>query len=294
MAITWKNCMENKKLTSEVKHKVFQTTSAMTLLYAAPCFGFFESDIIESVQRFYLKRSLKLPLTTPNYMLALETGLPDLSLTALKLHFDFIIKLLTNEKNKLSKRIALEVVQKRSYWFAEWRRKAQEVDMDLQLNIDNIDTWSEQLNYLLNKLHLRNLGNYSNKAKESQSRYCYPNLNLALGSNSYFRGDFSQEVISCIFKLRGELIYLNYFPHRQDLPRYCPFWEGNVIENILHFIGKCKKYLSIRISIFNKTELSDIEVYEYLNGADWMALFRYHRSAFSCRVSALSNNNEFQ
>lgn len=96
----------------------------MTLLYAAPSFGFKESDAIESVQRYYLKRTLRLPPSTPNYMLALETCLPNLSLTALKMHFDFILKLLQNQKNKLSKTVALEVIRRKSYWFSEWHRKA--------------------------------------------------------------------------------------------------------------------------------------------------------------------------
>lgn len=288
LSITWKKCMESKCIKPHIKHNIYQTTSVMTLLYAAQCFGFKKSDTIEGVQRYYLKRSFKLPFNSPNYMLALETGLPDLSLTALKLHFDYIIGLVTNERDKLSKQVALYVVRKRTYWFEEWHRKATEVGMSLELNENNIPEWKDLLYELLNKLHLRNLMEYKQKAVESQSRTCYPLLMHELGESSYFNCDLSSEMVSAIFRIRGELINLNYMPHRADLPIYCVLCSQNEIENIKHFLGKCPNLQPIRNRFFHKNILEDAEIIEYLNGKDWTCLYRYYVEASASRLRVIS------
>lgn len=58
LAVTWKRCIQNNLVSASTKYRIFQSTALMTLLYASPCFGFKYFDVAESVQRYFLKRSL--------------------------------------------------------------------------------------------------------------------------------------------------------------------------------------------------------------------------------------------
>lgn len=104
MAITWKNLMQNRNITSEAKYKIFKSTSMSIAMYADGAWGFKKSDEIESLQRMFLKRTFRLPQKTPNYALSLETGLAELHLTTLKHHFTYVTNVMKSEKDKLGKK----------------------------------------------------------------------------------------------------------------------------------------------------------------------------------------------
>ncbi|WP_333765309.1 hypothetical protein, partial [Streptomyces sp. IBSBF 2390] len=118
------------------------------LLYVAQSWGYRRYDEVEEVQRYYIKRTYRLPGNTPNYMISLETKIPDLFLTTLKYHFDFILKLLTG-KNKLSKQIALFVISKKILWYKEWYELAAAADFQLALDLNHLSSWKKMLYELL-------------------------------------------------------------------------------------------------------------------------------------------------
>lgn len=288
MAVTWKNIMLNNKISVEAKHKVFQSTSSAIALYADACWGFKKIDYIESLQRYYIKRIYKLPSTTPNYILALETGLPDMYLTTLKHHFEFIVKLLTSSQNKLSKKIAQYVVQRKVVWFKKWFELANEIGSNLTLDITSPQTWLNELHELLNQLHVQNLHRYHSEACSSSARVCYPVLNHFLSDKSYFNRNYSIHKISTICKIRGELWQLNYMAHRPDLPSYCSLCNLREHETVIHFLGKCPILREIRKVYFGVVELNINEVYEILNGKDWNKLYNYCLEAFKYRYKIVN------
>lgn len=283
LAITWKKCMMNNDVKPEAKYKIFQGTALMTLLYAAPCFGFKTSESAEGVQRYFLKRSLKLPMTTPHYMLTLEVGLPDIFLTSLKLHFSYVFKLLKNYPNKLSAKIARYLLSRKQYWSKEWHVLAENVGMEINFEVSNLNSWPGIFHEMLNKLYQASINECKIRAVESQSRLVYPKLSHELGEHSYFRKGFNSNVISFIFKARGELLNLNFVPHRRDLQGVCSMCNTGNIESVFHFLGECPILSELRQVYFYKRQLIEIEMIDYLNGKDWLALYNYIKEAFNYR-----------
>lgn len=224
-------------------------------------------------------------------MLTLETGLPDIFLTSLKLHFNFILKLLTGSLNKLTKQIALYTIRKRQFWFKEWYVMAAAYGFDLQLNESNLNEWGGRLNELLNIIHVKNMDNCKERAIGSTTRETYSIIKYNLGELSYFNGQFNTGFISIIFKARGELLRLNYMPYREDLDPNCTMCDIDEKETLFHFLGYCDKLNHIRKEVFNQFYLSQDEMIDLLNGRNWVQLYDYLKRAYDYRTSKLELTN---
>lgn len=289
MAVTWDKCMNNANVTPEAKFKLFQSTAMSTALYAAPCFGYMQFNAIEGLQRLFIKRTYKLPNSTPNYVISLETKLPDLFLTTLKLHFEFVIKLLTSKYNKISKDVAKYIINRKILWFKEWFELAEKVNFNLTLTIDEPETWQPELSNLLSIIYNNNLMMYERKARESTARCMYPLLTYSLGENSYFNSKYRPEVIATILKARSEMLNLNYMPNRRDRSGICSICNVGEIETVVHFIGICPTLALIRCKYFNKDLLNNNEIIDILNGMMWLNLYNYCKDALRKRNSIINN-----
>ena len=90
-----------------------------------------------------------------------------------------------------------------------------------------------------------------------------------------------------IFKARGELLTLNYVPHRADMIEICTSCEMEEKETIFHFIGLCEKLSIIGKSVFNQYYLLEEEMIDYLNGKNWLLLYEYCKEAYQFRSTKL-------
>ena len=144
-----------------------------------------------------------------------------------RLHYNFITKLLNSNVNKLSKKIAMFAIRKKEYWYQEWHDLAEEVRLTLNFDESNIDNWGTVLNELLNRIYSRNLDRCHLRALQSSSRETYSKLNYNLEDDSYLCQGYSIEIISTIFKIRGELLNLNYTPHIRN--QICTLWKFDEI-----------------------------------------------------------------
>lgn len=288
LAITWKKLIHNNYITTEAKFRIFQSTSMATALYADGAWGYIKSEEIENLQRTFLKRVFKLPITSPNYSLPLETGLPDLHLTTLKHHFEFITKIIMSEKNKLCKRVAQLAIRGNLAWFKSWALLAQQVNFNMAVNIDSPENWASQFDQLLNKLHIYNMNQYRDRAASSTSRLLYPRLVLRPMGNTYFTNKEKIEVISTIFRARIELLNLNYIPHRNDLSPNCTLCNIREPETIIHFLAVCPILQELRRLYFGKTQINEEEICDILNGENWKILFNYCKEASNYRNSIIN------
>ena len=75
---------------------------------------------------FLFKKTFGLPENTPNYMINLETGLPEIYLFSLKLHFYYILKILLLTEERLPKILFKESVKRNVGWFKEWNNLVRE------------------------------------------------------------------------------------------------------------------------------------------------------------------------
>src|SRR5271154_4052593 len=101
----------------EAYFKLFDAVARSVLCYAAQIWGFIQSDSVEKLQRFFIKKLFKLPYNSPNYMLLLETGRDPLFLFTLKLHWAFILHTLNLTNVRYSKIMLLEGVRRKHKWF---------------------------------------------------------------------------------------------------------------------------------------------------------------------------------
>jgi hypothetical protein len=283
LAVTWKKIMDNPNIATTRKQQIFQSTSVATALYADSCWGFNRSNTLEGLQRRFIKRIFKLPLATPNYMITLETGLPDMFLTTLKHNFGYVTKLLTSNNSKLSKRVALYVIDRKLAWCRTWFDIAADVDFTFNLNILTPNLWEAQFDKLLNKLHMESISKCYEDAKNSTARVIYPALQIIPLENSFFDTKYSNDMISTIFKIRGELTNLNYIPHRNDLPIFCQLCELRQPETVIHFLGICPALQELRLSHFDFPFLMVDEICNILNGRNWYTLYSYCKEALKYR-----------
>lgn len=125
------------------------------------------------------------------------------------------------------------------------------------------------------------------EAQSSIYRVYYPKLEHDLSKISYFGNNESVNKISTIFKTRGELLPLNFIPHRPDLPIQCSMCNLNTREDIMHFVGICPLLKEIRKLYLGKAIFTTEEVIYLLNGNDWSALFKFVKSALRYRNQIL-------
>ncbi len=83
--------------------KLFDCVTRSVMCYASQVWGFQKSDIVESMFRFFMKKTLRLPYNTPNYVLFLESGRDPIYLFSLKLHWSFILQTIQLEDGRFRK-----------------------------------------------------------------------------------------------------------------------------------------------------------------------------------------------
>ncbi|XP_055910471.1 uncharacterized protein LOC129944835 [Eupeodes corollae] len=129
----WGRCIESRFVDHSAKIQIFRATASSIMLYGAQVWGCWQFDIVEKFQRYFLKRIFRLTACTPNYMVHLETTMPPLFLNTLKLHIDFIMKLLEMDETRLPKLILKSVIILRGNLVKKWEEIGVECGERLQI-----------------------------------------------------------------------------------------------------------------------------------------------------------------
>lgn len=182
---------------------------------------------------------------------------------------------MAGNENKIARKLAEIICIKKVLYAREWERLGEELDITLDLNIENIYCWKEQIYCLIKNLDTELRKGYFQRAKNSDHRHIYVNLNHDLKLNNYFNNRFDSEEISRIFKVRGELLHLNFRPHIETQTSTCTLCNLNKVEDSYHFLSECPILKEIRIACFGKTYMSREESLEILNGKNWKMLATY-------------------
>lgn len=285
---TWKTVMRNSNVDHSTKYQIFKTVMRSTICYAAQVWGYQTYDQVEKLQRYFIKRLFSLPENTPNYMLNVETGLGNIYLYTFKLHCDYIVKVMSYEEKRLPLKVAKHILAKRELYIKEWELLAQEHDYRLDLKLENIGIWRDQLYGLLKLIDEEGWKHAINTAKNSLHRNVYNILEYGLGENNYFKIDLPLNKISTIFKTRGELLSLNYIPHKETETTICTLCNHGAVEDTIHLIAVCPIFKEIRNAHFRKTSLTYDEAIRYLNGYNWIVLADYIKEALSYRKKIIT------
>lgn len=272
---TWKNFMLNKNVMHSTKYHIFQSVIRSIVCYAAQVWGYMQFEDVEKLQKFFIKRLFKLPINTPGYMIYVETGLAPMYLYTMKIHADYILKIMKGEENRITRKLAEVICTKNILYIEEWQKLAEEIGMNIDLNIGNINSWKDQIYYLIKNIDTELRKTYVQRAKNSDHRHVYISLNHELKTDNYFHDRFEAEEISRIFKVRGELLTLNFRPHIETQTSSCTLCNLNKVEDSIHFLSECPVLSEIRKVYFGKTYMNREESAEILNGRNWKVLSAY-------------------
>lgn len=101
---TWNNMLKRDTVPHSAKTHVFNSAVKSITCYASQVWGWKQYDEVEKVQRFFIKKLLCLPQCTPNYMLTTETGLDTLYIYTLRMHFEYVVKVLKLPNHRYNKK----------------------------------------------------------------------------------------------------------------------------------------------------------------------------------------------
>lgn len=285
--IMWPKFFSNKNVDLTSKYKVFSATVNACMAYGVQVFGYTHFEAFETVHRNFFKRIFRLPNSTPNYAIYVESGIAPIYIHNLKASANFITRVMKRSETCLHKIILSKLLRVNASPFKDWNELALSYETSLNLTETNVTDWQAQFADVIAKVdHKMFLDNLS-RASSSTSRAIYSHLNHQLPSEvSYFSNEFSASVISIIFRARVEILNLNFVPHRSDLPQLCDLCNGRVNEDIYHFVAACPILQEIRRLHFRESFISLEKLFEILNGAmGWLSLFKYCQHALSYRNS---------
>lgn len=288
--MVWKDFISNKSIGVSNKKLVYESTCRSVMCYAAQVWGCKHFDDVEKLQRFFIKKMLKLPSHTPNYMLFLETNIVQAYNYSLKLHLDYIRKVFKMPLNRLPRLLAEETIIQNVYWARDWREIYDTAEVDLNLLAANVN-WQQSHKNLLEALQRTQKQEYIRQAESAMNHDEYVNVLRRTAVPNYFNDKLSCDDISRIFKTRGGLLNLNAKVFHTNTDSNCTICNLNEPEDTYHFIARCPIFNSIRRSCFGKDRLMIDEFYTILDGQCYVLLSQYVSSAYRYRSLILNEFN---
>lgn len=189
----WNKLIMNDKVPLSSKIVCFESVVRAVICYGAQVWGYIESDIVESVQKMFIKKLLKLPCNTPNYLLYLETGFEKLFFYTLNTQINYILKVLSLPHNRLPSILAKQVLAKRIFWCRDWERLGQICHIDIHFDVVETDRLRTDLQSVMEVLREKWRGSASAELVPLYSINNYQCLTLA--RNWAIRVRFSPKIV---------------------------------------------------------------------------------------------------
>ncbi|XP_024081289.1 uncharacterized protein LOC112126449 [Cimex lectularius] len=281
----WRPLIDNGDTAYPTKLKIFNTVSRSILCYGAQVWGGEMLGQVEGFLRSFIRRLFRLPQYAPTAFLYAETGLLPIFLYTVKLHFDYIIRILSLPDNRLPKILAKQIVNKEIYWFKEIKRHILQFNLDLSLNrnnIDRVELWRDGLRLVRRSICDNIKRQYYTTLANSDS---FPLHRELLFKSPNYLMDLSLPLDSMrwIIKCRGDLFNLNY-KHFKQQDINCELCSGTEPEDLFHFLATCPALNAVRKHYFDRETLPSEMLLEYINGKDWAVLVNFCKEAYSLRA----------
>ena len=279
---TWSKYISNPKISFVNKLKIFEAASQSILLYAAQVWGYQRHDVVEKLLRFFIKKIHYLPQNTPNYMIYLETGLVSVFITTLKLHFDYINRVLSLGTDRLPRKLAEKIIEHNISWAKEWHNICNVINFESPNNNLYICYFA---NEILEQIRIYEYRNYKSNAYNSQFHDLYSKLEYNVSS---LLVDFSPRASSLIIRARGGLLNINGRAFRNNTDGNCTICNMCESENVFHLIGICPVFNNYRKIYFGNFQLNLNDVIDLLNGKCFKLLYLYLESCLKYRQLIIS------
>lgn len=287
---SWKKVIANKNVLLSTKYQVFCSVVRSSLCYAAQVWGCFRYEVLERAMRDFLKKVFNIPYNAPNYAIYLETGLPLLHNFTLKLHINYIMKILESNDDRLVRKVVLYEMRNKNFWAKEWISLGQKCGRNLMIDPNKTETLRNDILDIMQISDAIGRAEFEEEAKNSNSRILYSALNYNLCCLNYFKDEYSYKKISLLFKLRTETLFLNGCPYSSKENKFCTLCNLNAKEDCFHFLSICPVFGEIRLRYFRNKSLNMTQTIDVLNGSDWTTLYNYSKEALSYRLLII---NEF-
>lgn len=283
----WKQFMERNDINMNNKWKVFLAVCRSIQTYAAQVWGYSYFEEVNTLQRYLLKRILRVPSFTPNYVLMLETDVEDTQIYTLGLHLKYIEKTLYHhEPCRLPKQLSNIILEKNTFWAKEIATLSQNFNIQWDQSTSCLANWRAFCKNLLSSIKMRLHEERLWRQQNCQSLRIYKYLNPNR-AQLYLNDKNSYNKIVWIFKTRSGMIPLGYNKFDSDTSsRECKLCNLREIETIQHFLGKCPVLQEFRMLSFQRPILNEEEVIRVLDGEeeeDWDRLANYMETTYKYR-----------
>lgn len=283
---TWNNFIDNQWVDFRSKCELFNSVARSTLCCNAQNFGYKQVNLLEEVQRYFVKRSLGLPRSTPNYHLIVECGLREIYEFTLKLHMFYITNILFKlGDDRLPKHIAKYCILYKIDWYEQW------IDFGnqhgLHWDFENEEQWKVNVGVVLKQVHNKSFSDALSRARGTTTHGCFNKLSYMNG-NGIFNCGLETNILRTILLCRGGMISINDVPWRSGTEKICSLCNLRQNENVQHFMGICPVLKHIRQRHFNEEFLEEDKIIEYLNGPNWIKLYNYVKQAYSFRQTLIN------
>ena len=210
----WQEFMNNNCINLKSKQSVFNSVCRSTMCYGAEIWGGKTYAEVDMLLTFFIKKLMKVPKFTPNYFVYLENNLYPLFLHTLKLPHNYLIKVLGMPHGRLPNILARIIIQKEIFWYKDIIDLANNYNINLILGVNNLDKWKETLFQFRKQIKIiLNVNFHEQRMKSKHSIYSILNFNL--GKNNYLTKLANLNYIRYIYRIRGDMLQLNYDPYNR-------------------------------------------------------------------------------
>lgn len=289
---TWSNLLGKQDITLNTKNQLFHAICRSIQSYGAQIWGHSHFEEVDGLQKYFLKRVLKLPKFTPNYALMLESGAEDGHLFTLNLHIRYIKQTLFKySETRLPHILSHILLEKNLCWAKNLNVLGQEYNIAWSPNMSYADWHGRQI-ALINNMKITNHQNRISRWAQTES--FYKNVD-PLKAELYFKYSSTSNNITWIFKARCDLISLNGSRFSRRAIKQCSLCNLKEIENLQHFIGKCPILNQFRWQYFQKLTIREEELVRILNGQynNWSNLVKYIINALAYRKTLVDEFNYY-
>ncbi|KAK9499708.1 hypothetical protein O3M35_002703 [Rhynocoris fuscipes] len=245
--------MENNDLSFNSKLTVFHSVSRSILCYGAQIWGGVVHLEVEKLFRFAIKKLFRLPNYTSTTFIHLETKIAPMFIFTLKLHHDYIIKVLSLPDNLIMGMLALHTIRNKLFWFKDIIDLINKYSLNVDSCIHNLDKWPDILKNIRRHLTVKMTEEFTVEISKSKLNLG-KELSFELGESHNLYSDMKLYKIRWLMKSRGEEINLNYkFYKTIDLN--CSLCNTEEPEDIVHFLAKCTSLSHFWLRFFHKATL---------------------------------------
>lgn len=278
LKINWSNrILYDNNVPLRSKFHLFNAIVRSSLCYGAQVWGVHMYPSLEVFQRAFLKKVLRLPLSTPDYMLYLECNVFPMFVFTLELHLYYKNRCLNMPENRYPNFLLNELFKRKIFWYESYKLLAEE----FQIPID--DFMYGDISLIIDKVRCCLKSQYVNRVISTQRHMLYKEIyGDSRTLNIVYNPTLSASEISWALKTRGELMFLNKYSFKSTSGN-CSLCNLRQEESVFHFVAVCPILAEWRRLFFGKSGLDREEFLEIVRGNDLKLLAAYCRSAWAYR-----------